>query len=474
MPREEKESFLPNHKKLSDNELSQLPENPLTECRMFTATMEAKLSNLNIDIRDAIKKLKPQGSVVAINCNFGHVALPGWESSLKTKPKTQKKKKDGKKKRKLQGDGTSFNSALEPVVNYTGDAYDKANKQYFLKCFTTTGQTQVPGTVKPDLSDGKKVLELWVNFLNRSKFGVRDEKKNSKKIRILWARPNMINYKFRVKRNTPRALVNLSALASYFYILEETCLCLSDLKESKDPDVPSIAATTEKMINEKLPGIVVVIPPAPIGKTKPPVEDVKLTFCMCFDSRKVRVNIFQKGKINILGADSTEHGLAIYEFLDKLFRENWCTLIRLQPRSDAEKHRMAKAAKLKPPAKKINFTLTDEEVNSIMKDILAGAKEQKKEENTQEEHKVPLLSSTVLESILAMADEMSGASKTSQNFLRNKIVSQNEEEHEENSLNDLPRRRGVPAVNRRLTKNRKHIVHKNIADDQEENKEKDD
>ena len=334
-----------------------MPNPSFEPLKMFVATLEAQLTNLHLEIDEAIEWMEPSGPVLAINCNYGHKSKAGWE---KYKKLERKKKKDtnGGRERKMQGDGTCFNSALEPVVQI-GDLVPD-DKFYYMKCFTSTGQTQVPGTLMPDLSDGRAALQAWVDFLNESSAGDPDGQGGSKKIEVKWSQANMINFKSQVRRTSPRVLLNLHDLARYLQQLEDRVIVAG---KTSHAGMQFVA----KFLPE---GTTLVAPPFQICETKPPIEDVKLSFRIAFPDRKVRVNIFQRCKINILGADSLETGQTIYDWLRTLFETNWSCFVRLQPRRDSERFKVVRqptrpiSTVIPPSIPRVPqvFTMTDEEV----------------------------------------------------------------------------------------------------------------
>ena len=169
-----KEPFLPNHKWLTDEVLLAPPAlGPLTSLTLFVCTYVAKLDNLHISFVELTERMcrNPHGCLLAINSNFGHAAQPGYEGYLKAKKPAPVRTVPARgRPRKVQGDGTCFNSAVEPVitVDHPNIADDKV---YFVKCFPTTGETQVPGVILPDISDGHIVLEAFVAYLNEMGVG---------------------------------------------------------------------------------------------------------------------------------------------------------------------------------------------------------------------------------------------------------------------------------------------------------------
>jgi len=223
---------------------------------------------------------------------------------------------------------------------------------------------QVPGVISPDLSDGSAAVKALVDYLND--LGVGDEEPTldglptvapRRKITVIKEQPKMLNYKFRVNRSSPRILINLRALATYMNNLELAKAVrgspLTEMQAARFVGWPTI-----------------LLPPYPVRETKPPMDDVKVSFRFREADRAPRINIFQEGKINILGADSVESARMIYEFFFQLFTDNWVMLVCLQPRRDLERRHVARALRppvlpAPPPAR-----LTDAEVNCLLVEIL--------------------------------------------------------------------------------------------------------
>jgi hypothetical protein len=351
MAGEAKEVFLANHRLLEDETLLALPaQGPLTPLELFVCTYVAKLGNLHMNFVELTKQLcvKPHGCLLAINGNFGHASQPGYEHLLKTpKPPPERPAPSRGRVRKFQGDGTCFNSAVEPIIGIDHPDIPE-DKVYKTKCFPTTGEAQVPGVVCPDLSDGHAVLVAFVAYLNELSVGDFEDPAVSaeaaaeaagpagldirrKPVVIEKEQPKMLNYKFRVVRNSPRILVNLNNLARYLHDLEYT-------KASVDNPLPEL----QKARFAGWPSI--VLPPFPVRETKPPTDDVKVSFRFQGADRWPRVNVFQERKINVLGAATPESARLIYDWFVRLFTENWSMLVCLQPRRDSEKRQAAAAA----------------------------------------------------------------------------------------------------------------------------------
>lgn len=275
-----------------------------TNLTLFVCTYVAELSGLRIGFAELTRLLcrDPQGCLLAVNSNFGHAAQRGFERHIKApRPPRVRQGPTRGRARKVQGDGTCFNSAVEPVIALPGSPPDKV---YYVKCFSTTGVTQVPGVVRPDLSDGHEVLVAFVGYLNALNL-------ENGPVAIEGERPKMLNYKFQLRRSSPRLLVSLHGLCTVLLALE------------------AARAVEGGPSCEGVPS-----PPYAIRETKQPTDDVKVSFRFRCAERAPRVNIFQEGKVNILGADSQESAQRIYDYFERLFAALWPALVCLQPERD--------------------------------------------------------------------------------------------------------------------------------------------
>lgn len=437
------EEFVPGYADMPDEELREMPERALTEPIMFVCTVEADLDGLKMSVADSIERMTPGGVVLAINSNFNCKAQPGFEKLLKLKRKPPRPKREGRE-RKMQGNGASFNSALEPIISL-----DLSKpKIYKVRCFPSTGWTQVPGTLQRDLSDAREVLNAWVAFLNETKI-------SSQPVTVRMMRPNMVNMKFRVNRSCPRILLSLQNIYDYFRVLDDHSVT------AKSPIL------TLRVLEKRLPGAsgtqsIMVPPPHRIRELKYTLEEVKISFRIEFEGRLIRVNIFQKGKINILGANSVEAGITIHEYLYKLFSTNWNLFVVLCPRSDAELARVKRinAGKNKPALETVEkieqkeiipepisekYPVSDDFLEYLLGDSKSfdfwekstkGKSSQK--ELAGEEKKVTPAGITL--EVLKMLDEMEADAEefepASDDADRDEMIGNDVEEHEKYALED--------------------------------------
>lgn len=287
-----------------------VPTEIFSELNLFVCTYVAKLNNINIGFEQLTHILTSNlsGDILAINSNYGHASQPGYECFVKHPKVVNNDKSTVYTKgriRKIQGDGTCFNSAIEPVIRIDESV---ENKVYYIKCFPTTGETQIPGVIKDNFSDGHQVLVTFINYLNNLQIGIKNEDGTHKQINIEHEGPKMLNYKFKLYRENNRILINLIKIAEYLIMLEK--------KEDFDSWIPV-----------ELPFV--------LKEIKSPVDDIKVSFRFQTSIKRApRINIFQEGKINILGAETIESAKLIYIFLTNIFKLNWSKLINIKPEKD--------------------------------------------------------------------------------------------------------------------------------------------
>lgn len=233
-----------------------------------TDTMEGYLSGVSFDERQA-KNFTVDEHIVAIRSNYIVLIHPGYEEPRTPKASNRGRKKQEKKRKvhKMQGSGEEFNSQISFHVRAyvpSDPQFDPSRKPYKVKVFRT-GRLQLPGAKQTTLDDVFRCLEMILDKLHGTLGGNRPKLESLSVV--------MKNYKFMTKM-PPGYLINLSAL--------KTILLAEQMTNS--------ARSTP-----------------PIFMVKFNFEDSKLSVLFSTpNARKahkmVRVKIFMKGKVNILGA----------------------------------------------------------------------------------------------------------------------------------------------------------------------------
>lgn len=233
-----------------------------------TDTMEGYLSGVSFDERQA-KNFTADNHIVAVRSNYVVVIFPGYEEPRTPKASNRGRKKQEKKRKvhKMQGTGEEFNSQISFHVRaYTPEdpQFDPNRKPYKVKVFRT-GRLQLPGAKQTTLGDVFSCLDMILDKLHFTLGGNRPKLESLSVV--------MKNYKFTTKM-PPGYLVNLSALKT---------ILLAEQMSNSTRSTP------------------------PIFMVKFNFEDSKLSVLFSTPNirkahKMVRVKIFMKGKVNILGA----------------------------------------------------------------------------------------------------------------------------------------------------------------------------
>lgn len=282
-----------------------------TAPQITTITMEGFLSNVNCHEEQLIADLEADSEFVRIKCNFGEKIYTNYHPPVKVKKSNRgrKKKPPKERKRKRQGTGECFNSQTTFVMPsshtiITDGIVPTDAMIYKFKVFRT-GKIQLPGLRTTTVIDD--VMELTSRLVTLLNFHLHTcEEDMTKLTRLINLNPVMKNYKFRtkLKENWIIDLAELRTILHASRTHEGECPKIFDIKYTRQETKLSVRFST----------------PVP-GNIK----------------KRVRVNIFQSGKINILGGHTkvtTDH---ICEFIhglflshkDKIFTKLGCADARL-------------------------------------------------------------------------------------------------------------------------------------------------
>lgn len=276
-----------------------------------TNTMEGYMSNVTFHERDLIQELLPNDDLVLYRCNYGKLKLDGYTEPVKERKTNRGRKKKEKKKklRKKQGDGVDFNSQITFVVrsSLTPDPIDNiipyGTKVYKFKVFRT-GKLQLPGVHQHLIEDVINCTKKIVQVLN---FHLHPGEIDPTKVtNIININPVMKNYKFMLKM-PPGHIIDMESLkqvlsrerAKQFNLVGEP---------SESPEHPPIFMLKYTRQDTKLS----------IKFTTPIYKKPK---------KKTRINIFMRGKINILGAFNAKITKQICEYLHWIFEAHFDILV---------------------------------------------------------------------------------------------------------------------------------------------------
>ncbi len=351
--------------------------------RPTTNTIEGYLSNVLFHERELIQEVMPDASIVQYHCNYGKITYEGYTEVTKVRTTNRgRKKKPKRKRRRLQGNGTDFNSQITCVVLSTLAPPPDQNGRILMgsrihkiKVFRT-GKIQVPGVHQSIIDDAIICAQMVAQNMNFHLHAMETDP--SKTTSLINMNPVMKNYKF---------AVNLPA----FHIIDLNVLrdILMAGKESRWPSGVGAGMSSETARSLEI---------FAVRYTR---EDTKLSINIITPipnkpNKKTRINIFMRGRVNILGAFYFNITMQIYNFLHALFSACYCDLVvpegeinaiphdqmlmwatctaNIKPLSTEETERILGtfASMIAPPAP---IVCTDEEnaaINDLINEIAAG------------------------------------------------------------------------------------------------------
>jgi len=273
------------------------------ECDLFTAplsttnTMEGYISNLVFHERDLIELVKPDEHIVIIKCNYGIKRNPNYAEAVKPRMSNRGRKKKPKtlKLRKKQGAGIDFNSQITFVVRPRVDQ----DQVYKFKVFRT-GKMQLPGVINNNIDDVVDCSTLIVRGINSA---IHAETPLNQLSTLVSLSPVMKNYKFQIKIPQDHIIdmlalqrlikIDIANPANVKHLLHDNSIFMFNY--TRQDTKASLKFST------------------PIPK-KP--------------KKKTRINIFMRGKVNILGAMDITSTQYICDYIRDLFKKNKNLIIR--------------------------------------------------------------------------------------------------------------------------------------------------
>jgi hypothetical protein len=263
-----------------------------------TITMEGFIEGVMFKEQELITLLEPTMEIPIIKCNFARKVYPGYTEPVKIKKSNRGRKKREKKKknRKKQGLGTEFNTQITFVVRPDDTSIGIIDdyhivpvdcKVYKFKVFRT-GKIQLPG-VNPECIEEVIICARKItSMLVASNFpGVKEAK-------LVNINHVMKNYKFRVKMPLEQN-IDLLNLKNVF---------LNEMLEP-DPLAPQHPAVFDVKYTRQETKLAVKFSTPTLRKT----------------DKKLKVNVFPSGKINILGAFADVDTILIYRYITWVFQQ---------------------------------------------------------------------------------------------------------------------------------------------------------
>lgn len=274
-----------------------------TEPLSTTNTMAGYLTNVSFHESEFIQEVVPDDRIVMYHCNFGTVIYPGYTPPPRRAVGTRKKK-TSKKPRKKQGDGSAFNSQMTFVVrsgliqqpeydDELGYAHVPTDTPvYKIKIFRT-GVVQLPGALTHKMDDVIDCVQYIVGTLNLHFHP--GEEDPALRTRAINTNPVMKNYKFALKM--PENYILDTTMLKRMLLTrphDDIGVCVFDVKYTRRDTKLSVRFST------------------PIPRRA---------------KKRTCVNIFMRGRINILGAFDAATTRLICEYLHMLFVNNRDVLI---------------------------------------------------------------------------------------------------------------------------------------------------
>jgi len=268
-----------------------------------TNTMGGYISNVFFHEEHLINLLEPDRDIVQFKCNYGKSTYPSYTEPVKQKTtnRGRKKKEKKKKPRKKQGNGEHFNSQITFVVrspeqasNPLNDTIVESSKVYKFKVFRT-GKLQLPGIHQSLIDDVIECAEKITDKLNQ----YLHPGMVTTKARFEHMNPIMKNYKFTIK--IPEGcILNLMRLRKILF--DERVMQKSEFNH---PPIFSLKYTRQE--------------------TKLSVQFTTPIFRK--PKKKTRINIFMRGKVNILGAFYADATREICEYLHSIIENNYAEVV---------------------------------------------------------------------------------------------------------------------------------------------------
>lgn len=304
-----------------------------------TMTLGGYINNVNFHEEQFIDQLYPTEDIFRIKCNYGDLKHESYyEDEPEKKTNRGRKKKDkNKKPRKIQGDGSCFNSQITFYV-------PSDSKIYKIKVFRN-GELQIPGAKPEILDDILEKMQLTVDLIS--------ECLDNEDVKLEKIIPVMKNYKFSVNLDNSQ-LIELSVLKELLLIhkymdegfdynsakiMMKEYLC--DCPDNKHSKTCEYEEYEENVYQGNIEIDDTPMPEHPqISDVKYSGEETRLSIKFSTPiakkiKKKARVNIFTGGKINILGAFDETVTKQIFHFLQELF-DRYYTVLVVHPDSDEE------------------------------------------------------------------------------------------------------------------------------------------
>jgi hypothetical protein len=192
-----------------------------------------------------------------------------------------------------------------------------------VKCFSTTGQIQIPGGRLDSDEDCDLVIKALIDYLNENKVG-------KKEITLAWKKTSMKNYKTQL-------IIPGDDLDLFNYRLSQY------MEHIQNNEINKIEG-------------VYIEPPYQVRNVRNPAESPNTTFRFYVGPGKkdgFRVEVFNNekkidiGRINFKGTKGRHQAEAAYKYFEEIFKANWGIFIGDRPKKDAPPPKKKKSRKTK-------------------------------------------------------------------------------------------------------------------------------
>lgn len=300
-----------------------MSEVPAVENNMFTApvsttnTIEGFISGVDFHEEQLIQVVEPCERVICYKCNYGEKWWPLYVPPVPPPKSTRGRKPvvKPKKPRKHQGNGKEFSSQITFVVRAL-----ESGHIYKIKLFRN-GTFQLPGTKTELIGEVLECVSVVEQKINQFLAPLRPETPLLSQLTTIHV--VMRNYKMAAKL-PPRAVVNFAKMQKYLETVRGDKLgALRDvpvLTGCATPDEPVAAIPVT-------PHIIKVI----YNPLKTKLAIIIATPNAYKPDKKMRVNVFLRGKINILGALDMGYTQMVCQWLCHIFENGGFIVIPPRP-----------------------------------------------------------------------------------------------------------------------------------------------
>lgn len=269
----------------------------LDNVRISTTTLQTTFSRApmmdELDVIDIapriLEYIKTNNSPIkVINSCYCNGSTLGYEGKIKTEAKPKKKLDPTKPERKKTGNGTTFASAMELILDLDQEPLIYAH------IYHRTNKISLIGAA----TKNNKVLALTYIIQMLNKLYSLD---NSIKSEIKSF--SLVNFAFIVKLPNTTDIINLRNLSWYMNYI-------------KNPELPRIRPTADKWVYKDLPGFSIVHVNTNVTKNQ-----TNFTVKKVDSEKQISFKIWQSGKVNMSG-NNEEHMREFIKFINDSFNAN--------------------------------------------------------------------------------------------------------------------------------------------------------